>query len=216
LKITLVIIILLSSIVVSCSAKKESQNFEGILESKVTYTSKIDSLSAEDIFEQSIAYDETFIKDGFFKVNSSTDFMNMMLWRHSDTTLYYFNKSSGDTLWYDRTNSHSSKIVEHKVILKADTILNYVCDVLVILNDKDVVISYYYSPELSLDPEFYVNATNSSKYEVMKLIKSLILRMKIESQYGIVDSEAIKITHKKLDDKLFELPDHSVIKEIEY
>ncbi|MFT6921687.1 MAG: hypothetical protein ACJA1C_000684 [Crocinitomicaceae bacterium] len=209
-------IIIISSFIISCTTNEEKQNFEGILESKVTYTSKIDSLSATDLFGQSSAKDVTFIKDGFFKVTSSTDFMSMMLWRHLDTTLYYFNKSSGDTLWFDRTNSHPGSIVEHQIIRNADTILNYVCDALVMINDKDKVLTYYYSPELSLNPEFYLNATNSAKYEVMKLIKSVTLRIKIESSYGIVDSEAVKITHKKLDDKLFDLPTHSVLKKSTY
>jgi ABC-type tungstate transport system permease subunit len=210
------VIIIISSFIAACANKEEKQNFEGVLESKVTYISKIDSLSATELFGQSSAKDVTYVKDGFFKVTSTTDFMSLMLWRHMDTTLYSFNKSSGDTLWFDRTNSHPRSIVEHQIIRNADTILNYVCDALVIINDKDKVLTYYYSPELSLNPEFYLNATNSANYEVMKLIKSVTLRIKIESSYGIVDSEAVKITHTKLDDKLFDIPTHSVLRESVY
>ena len=215
MKITIIIIIILSALL-SCGNIDGNRSFEGILESNVKYTSKIDSLTTEEIFGQSEETNVTYIKDGFYKVNSSTDFMSMMLWRHSDTTLYYFNKSSGDTLWYDRTNSHPSKIIEYKIIQNADTIVNFICNALVILDDKDKVLTYYYSPELALDPEFYINAPNSSQYEIKKLIKSVTLGMKIETSYGIMESEVVKLTHKKLEDKLFELPDYSVMREIKY
>lgn len=200
----------------SCRNRRGYENFEGVLKSKVTYISKIDTLSAQQIYGQDSETNTTYLKDGFFLVNSSTDFMSMMLWRYSDTTLYYFNESSGDTLWFDRTNSHPSKILEYKIIQNADTILDYVCDALIILDNKDKVISYYYSPELPLSPEFYVNASNSSKYEIMKLIQSVTLRMRIESRYGIMESEVVKILHEKLDDELFDLPEYSVLKEVHY
>lgn len=193
-----------------------SQNFEGVIYSTTTYTSKIDTLSADEIFGQSESSEKMYIKDGFYKVNSSTDFMSLMLWRHIDTALYFFNKESEDTLWYDKTYSHPSGIQEYNIIKNVDTILGYPCDALIILDDKFKTITYYFSPELSLDPEFYKHCQNSSIYEVLKLIQSIKLRLVIESHYAIIDSRVQKVIRKKLPKNIFELPKHSFLLKAEY
>lgn len=212
----LALILYCFGILESCGSINVKQNFEGVIYSEVTYTSKIESLSAEQIYGQAKSTDVTYIKDGFYKVNSSTDFMNFMLWRHLDTTLYFTHLSSPDTLWYDYTNSHPSEISEFNIIKNSDTILNYVCDALVVLDSKNRVFTYYYSSEFSLDPEYYKNASNSAKYEIMKLCKSVYLRLKMESSYGIVDTKATRINKVTLKDKTFDIPEYKVLKEVKY
>ncbi len=212
----LLTMLILASFVMSCSDLKNNQNFEGILESKVTYTSKLDGITAQEIFGKSEETDTTYIKDGFIKSNSNNDLISMRLWRYLDTMSYFFYRSSGDTLWFDRTDSYPYEIMESEIIQNADTILNYVCNALIIHNDRNQALTYYYAPELKLDPEYYVNFSNNSKYEIMKLIKSVYLGWKIESVSGIMEGRTIKLTHQKLDDKLFDIPKHKILKENNY
>lgn len=193
-----------------------AQNFEGVILGATTYESKIDSLSAEDLFGQSFSLDETYIKDGFFKVNSSTDFMSMMLWRSVDTTLYWFSKSTGDTLWYDKTYSHPATIEDYYFVEKADSVAGYLCDALVILKENGTISTYYYSPELSLDPEYYRYATNSAKDKVVALIKSVYLKLVIESDYGRIESKALQVKWKELPDEFFALPKYKTLLESKY
>lgn len=193
-----------------------AQNFEGVIYGATTYSSKIDSVGAEDLFGERLSLDETYIKDGFFKVNSSTDFMSMMLWRSKDTALYWFNKSSGDTLWFDRTNSHPAQIRDHYFIEKADSVAGYLCDALVVSMDNGNMLTYYYSPELSLDPEYYRFTTNSAKFQIVQLMKSVYLKLVIESSYGIVVSKALEVEWRELPDSFFDLPEHSQLKELKY
>lgn len=211
IEILLVLLVILIS-----SGPAYSQNFEGILYGATTYTSKVDSLSAEDIFGQDFSLDETWIKDGYFKVNSSTDFMSIMLWRSVDTTLYWFTRSTGDTLWYDRTDSHPSHIEDYYFVQDADSVAGYNCDALVILRENGNILTYYYNPELTLEPEYYRNATNSAKYEILQLIKSPYLRLVIESDYGIIDTRTLKVEQKELPDELFDLPEYKLLKKMEY
>ena len=193
---------------VSCGSFKTNKNFEGIIYSETTFTSKIDSISTIDLYGTDHSFDTTFMKDGFYKAISSTDFMETMLWRHSDTTVYFTHSYSPDTLWYNYTNSHPTELIEYE--------LNYRCDKLVVRNNKGQVNSYYFSSELSLDPEFYKNCSNSATNEVQKLIKGVCLKLKMESANGTMISEATKIIKTKLKKNTFDLPEYKVLKELEY
>jgi hypothetical protein len=193
-----------------------NQNFEGVIHGVTKYVSKIDSVSAEELFGQKISLDVTYIKDGFFKVKSSTDFMRMMLWRSADTTLYWFNKTSEDTLWYDKTYSHPDEFNDHYIVEKVDSVAGYLCDALVIRRDDGGTMTYYYSSKLALDPEYYKGSTNSAKYDVMKKIKSIYLKLVIDTSYGVVESRAMSVEWKKLPDAFFEVPEDAVLKKAIY
>lgn len=211
-KYLFIILLLLTS----CASKRSAKNFEGVIYSTAFYSSKIDSLNATELFGQERSEDVLYIKDGYYKAISTTDFMSYSLWRYDDTLVYFLNAQSKDTLWTDRTDSHPGYISKYEIIKNADTILNYACDALIVENDYGHTLTYYYSTQLSLDPEYYVNVKNSAKYDILKLMKSVYLKLKIESNYGTMESVPTRIEQKKLDDKTFELPKHSVMLEAKY
>lgn len=204
---------LLSIGMYSCSNEVPEEYFEGVLYSDVTYSSKIDTITAQEIFGKEYAKEVLYVKSGFFKLNTSPSAVSMMLWRHTDPKIYFF-KDQKDTLWHMPASQNNSPDFKHFFIHGADTILGHICDALVI-DYGATVLTYYYSPEFNLNPELYSDLTYNSKNKVMQLLKSPTLRLKIESAFGVIDSRVTKIEQKKLTDNVFDIPEHKVLLEHE-
>ncbi|MDD2982925.1 MAG: hypothetical protein PHQ74_06020 [Crocinitomicaceae bacterium] len=207
--------ILLTIIIPLCCFSCSSQDFEGIISYKTTYTSKIDGVSATEIFGQEVAYDTTYFKNGFFLNKSSTDFMNYLLWRSEDKKQYFKNKYSADTIWFDQTDSRPSQIDSFLVQKKAETVGGYDCDLLLVYKN-DRLYKYYYNPDFKLDPSYYQQYTNSSKFEIMKIMKSPYLRLHIISPRDEVDMVCTNLEVTKLSDETFAIPKEGNLIKFEY
>jgi hypothetical protein len=72
--------------------------------------------------------------------------------------------------------------------------------------------TYYYSSMYSLDPEFCKNYTISKKYEIMKIMKSVYLRLEMEYDSLIVNIKAISIKKTQLENDVFNIPRHKILK----
>jgi hypothetical protein len=97
---------------------------------------------------------------------------------------------------------------DYKVSKTAFTekVLGYTCKQLLVRNGNDV-IEYYYTEELPLDPKYCVNHKMSAYDQVAEQTRGIYL-MNVSYVDGIkVTFLARSISQKKVDDKLFELPD---------
>ena len=194
-----------------CSA----DSFEGIVRYETTYKSKVEGVLIEDLLGPPSSIDSIYFKDGYYLQKSTTDYMNYLLWRSEDTTQYFRNKASSDTLWFDKTNSHPTVIDSSTIVKKATTILGYKCHKLSVYRGGSIY-TYYYNPNFYLDPEFYKEYTNSSKHQVMTLMKSPYLRLHIEYPGIEMDMIATDIVIEKLSDSIFELPNKGVRSKYDY
>lgn len=188
-----------------------AQNFEGVISYHTTYESKIEGVTVEEMFGQDSSLDTTFFKDGFYLNKSTTEFMNYQLWRSVDTMQYFKNKSSQDTVWFDKTNSHPSNFDSTHIELNIDTIAGYKCNSLTVYRGNRTY-TYYYNPDFKLDPNHYKQYSNSSKYEIMKLMKAPYLRLTISSPANGLDMIAVNINIKSLSDSIFEIPNGTLSK----
>ncbi len=188
-----------------------SQNFQGMITYQTTYESKVDDITTEEMFGQKESSDTTYIKDGFYLSKSSTDFMNYLLWRSKDTMQYFRNKLSKDTVWYDKTNSHPSNFDSTNIEENVDSILGYHCNKLIVYTGNQTY-EYYYNPDFKLEPKCYSQYLNISKYNIMKIMQSPYLRLKVSSPINSMDMIAVNILIESLSDSIFQIPDGELVK----
>lgn len=120
--------VLLSLILIFHCFYSTAQNFEGFISYETSYNSKSKNISTKEVFGQETSMETTYFKDGYYLQISTSDFMHYLLWRSEDTTQYFKNKSTSDTIWFEKTNSNPSRIDSFFVEKNADTILGYSCD----------------------------------------------------------------------------------------
>ncbi|MGM0479681.1 MAG: hypothetical protein ACQERC_10700 [Bacteroidota bacterium] len=200
--------ILLAGIICLCSC---TQNFEGIISYETTYESKVQGVSAGELFGQKNSKDTTYFKEGVYLHKVNADQMHYLLWRSVDTMQYFKNRSSQDTIWFDKTNSHPSFIDSTRIEKNADTVAGYECDKLIVYRENRVY-TYFYNSDFKLDPHHYREFSNSAKYEVMKLMKSPTLRLKVSSTTGVMDMIAVNVDVTSLPDSIFKVPDGTLVK----
>lgn len=191
-----------------------AQNFEGIISYQTTYKSKVDGVTAKEMFGQETSRDTTYFKDGFYLNKSTTQFMSFQLWRGADTMQYFKNMASQDTIWFDRTDTHPSSFDSTHIVLNADTVAGYLCNQLIVYRGSQTY-TYFYNPDFKLDPSHYRHFSNSSKFEIMKLTRSPYLRLKITSPSNSMDMIAVKVNIESLPDTIFEVPD-GILTKFEY
>ena len=191
-----------------------TQNFEGIISYKTNYESKMEGITAKEMFGQKSSLDTTYFKDGFYLNKSTTEFMSYQLWRSMDTMQYFKNESSQDTIWFDKTNSHPTTFDSARVEVNADKIMGYICNKLIVYRGN-TTYTYYYSTDFKLDPSHYHQFSNGSKFEIIKLMKSPYLRLKISSPSNGLDMIAVKVNITSLTTKVFEVPD-GILTKFEY
>ncbi len=191
---------------------RKNNSFEGVITYENEVISKVDSLSAEEILGEVSTKDILFIKDGFYKLISNSDFLHFMLWRSIDESVYFYHLSDSMVLWHSKTNKISEFQPNFKLKKNVDTILEYPCDELSFIAENGRITKYYFSSQFALEPKFYKNYTHLFKYDIMKLMKSVYLGLTIENDQIISKTRAIKIENIKLEDDIFKVPTNKKIK----
>ncbi|MEI6853632.1 MAG: hypothetical protein WCL06_12345 [Bacteroidota bacterium] len=118
---------------------------------------------------------------------------------------YYFKLFGKDTIFYN-------DCIENKINYRlAKTgfekkVLGYQCKQLLVIGDNDVS-EYYYTEALPVDPAYYTNHKMAAYDQITEQTRSVYL-MNVSSFKGIkITTIARHISQKKLEDKIFELPD---------
>ncbi|WP_397362520.1 hypothetical protein [Olleya sp. R77988] len=188
-----------------------SQEFEGTVTYKMDYTIKSSELDLQELKKLMGTEAKTHFKDGFYLEKTDSDFMSYQLYSPKDTLVYYKNNIKSDTIKYNRVNTKTEEEFTYKIEKNTDTILGYKCDKL-IFKDKYGIKTYYYSSELSLDPEDYKFFLVSNKNKIVSLMKAIYLRLEMTFPAFTVDIIATEVKHTQLKKSLFKLPkDHNLI-----
>lgn len=187
-----------------------SQDFEGIVTYKVTYPINNTNLSEQELKAQMGTDVSTYYKNGYYKEDTNSNFMSYQLFRHKDTLVYYKNNIKSDTLFFHRTDAKTDDTFSYDIEKKTDTILGFICDKLSI-KDQYGTKTYYYSSELSLDPNYYKNFTVLNKDKIVKLMQAVYLRLEMSYPALSVDIIATDVKRKKLKTSTFNIPQHQVL-----
>ena len=191
------------------------QDFEGIIHYEMTYHSKSAEFSVEDLEKGGGKYVKSYIKNGYYKELTKSSFMSYQLFRHDHKAMYFKHGMEDDTLYHESTLAKTSNEFSYELYEGTDSILNVLCDKLVV-KDKYGTKTYYYSSHYSLNPDYYKNYTLSNKYEILKIMKSIYLRLVMEFEHFVVDITAKTIERKDLKKDTFELPEYKVMAKSEY
>lgn len=205
-------IILLITILVFNMTSIFSQDFEGIIEYEINFMPKSTDYSIEFMEKELGKKATTYIKNGFYKELTNSKFMSYQLFRYDKDKIYYKHDISGDTLFFSSTIEKKPYKFEYKIEKKADTVLNIICDRLTYTDNYGTKI-YYYSSEYSLNPKYYKNFTINNKYEILKLMKSVYLKLVMEYDFFNIEIIATDIKRKKLENETFKIPEGKVLTE---
>lgn len=85
-------------------------------------------------------------------------------------------------------------------------ILGYKCDALVV-NTKTGKAKYYFSKKIEVDPKSYDNHQYGNWALVIEQIKSLPIKIEIETPQFILVSVATEVKEMELEDSFFDLPE---------
>ena len=209
MKKTIILSILIAFYFSSCA-----QNFEGIITYENKYTVQDENIDIEQLYKQYGKTNTTYYKDGYFLDLCDSDFMSYHLYRNDKKSRYFTNKNAIDTLYKISTNSKPKTELKYDLKLNADTILNYVCDKLIVYNENGSKTSFYFSSKIKLDQNLYSDFSENHKNEIVNIMKSYYLRMTYENNGFIADMIATNIEEIKLRDDIFEIPKDKYLKEI--
>ena len=200
--------LILSVITMTLSA----QDFEGIVTYTCEYPINKTALTDEELKKELGTDVTTYFKNGYYKEHTNSRFLSYQLFRHNDSMVYYKNNSKSDTLFYSKVNSKKKEVFSYQIEKRTDTILGYICDKLIV-NDGYGTKTYYYSSELSLDPEYYKNFTIGNKYAITKLMKAIYLKLEMTYEAITVSLVATEVKWQKLEQSVFEIPKHDYLLE---
>jgi len=208
-KLQIILIFLISNITFS-------QDFEGIIEYENSY-SKINEenpINLKDL-ENFLGIKSTFItKEGFYKQISEGKYMSFQIYNPSESRLYYKDLIESDSLFIKDLTKFDNTEFEYEIKKNADTILNHICDKLIYKKqDQNIEEHYYFTTKYKQNPEYFKNFTFGNKNKLSELMKSVYLRYDVFFNGIIISSVATEIKEQKIEDKEFEIPKNSILKE---
>ena len=214
----LISIIFFASLFLNCASTTRGNDaskkeFEGIILYKVIAESKTKNISTANLQK---LYGDTmvmFIKSGKYKMSYSGLRVKDILYL-SETNNEYTIFHNIDTLYVSSCANDPRPLTSFKESDEEEWILNRKCKKIVTIvgTDEDdtwgsVQNSYWYDPEIYLDPAPYMNRKISHVHLYYEAAKSPWLKYKFEGTSFNLSYTAISLEVKTLKKSLFELPD---------
>ncbi|WP_298903922.1 hypothetical protein [uncultured Psychroserpens sp.] len=196
-----------SFIVCLMTLTMHAQDFEGVITYKSEYPINKTALSNDELKKELGTDVTTYFKNGYYKELTNSRFISYQLFRHNDSMVYYKHNIKSDSLFYSKVNTDKKETFSYKIEKRTDTILGYICDKLIVEGGYGTK-TYYYTSELSLNPEYYKNFTIGNKYDIMKLMKAIYLKLEMTYDAISVRVVATEVKKQKLENSVFDIPKH--------
>lgn len=181
-----------------------AQNFEGEIIYKNSYSSKISTISDQQLNGMLGNITEYYIKGGNYKTVTNGTFLQWQLYINKDNKLY--NKFAiAETLLWNDCSKNPTEVVKTEIKKGVLSILGYVCDE-VTLTCKNGLQKYYFSSKLKVNAKAFANHNFYNLNTYLALAHAVPLKTVIEIDQFTLENEATEIKQMKLDDKFFELP----------
>ena len=201
-------------LIIACSSISKKNNpiyFEGKIEYKTSFISKVDNLDTS-ILHKLLGYTSTFyIKEGNYK--QIYDMADLLEETHlKDDNKVFMKKNNTDTLfWYDCSKA-GGKILKYEINQNKEMVLGIECNELITYYDNNKIESFYYNSDtLKVNPEWYKNFNYLNKNFTTEKMGSLFLKCKIEYPQCIAIITASSIYPQKLDNQFFQIPNNSIL-----
>ena len=135
------------------------------------------------------------------------------IYKTNENKIYTKNKKG--KLYSNDANLNKDSITNITINKSALKVLGFDCDELIIESPGSIQ-KYYYSSKLSIDPMFYKNHDYGNLNTITSITKSIPLKTLfiIENQGLILESIAIKINSRKIEDEIFLIPNDIELQEV--
>ena len=206
-------IIILGLVMSSCSTNsqtKETKYFEGNMKFKNEYSIKTDKVTPEYLDKIFGKTADLYFKEGNYLEIYDGGFMLEQLYRKADNR-NYIKKNQSDSLFWYSCATPGQKMVKYEINPNKETILGILCDEYITYYDNKKVTFYYNKDTLKINPEWYYPFTLTNKNVNTSRMKSAYLKFKIEYADFLFTVTATSITHKKIDDKIFDLKPNAIL-----
>lgn len=198
-------VLLLSVLTLVVLTGIKAQGFEGKIAYQNAYTSKIPNATSEQFTAMMGSTQEYFIKGDSYKSVMNGSYSQWQLYVPSENRLYS-KLAVSDTLMWSDGNSNPDESVKYEIQKSEVEILGYKCDALVV-QTKTGKTTYYFSKKIKVDPKLYENHQYGNWALVIGQIKSLPLKIEMETPQFTLVSEAIEVQEMELEDSFFDLPE---------
>jgi len=180
-----------------------SQNFEGEMILKNTFTSKIPALTNERLEALIGNKQEYFIKDGDYKSLANGKIITMQLYDKQSNKIYN-KRPNSDTLYWFNASVNTDNVTGYEIKKNAETVLGYPCDAL-ILTTKSGTMTLYYSTKFKLDSSDYKNHQYGNWAFFTARSGALPLKTIIENAQFKMESVVTEIKPMKLETSFFRI-----------
>ncbi len=191
-----------------------AQNFEGTIVYQNIYKSKLPGVPDAQFSAMMGTTQEYSIKDGNYRSSMSGTLVKWQLYVNKDNKLYTKMANMSSILWNDGATNTDS-ILSSQINKNALEILGQMCDEL-ILTCNSGVQKFYFSNNLKVDAARYAKHKFVNWNEVLAKTNSIPLKIIMTTPQFSIESTAIEIIPKKLDDSLFQLPPDSKLEKSPY
>lgn len=208
-----ILLLLLSNLY--CTDGKEVANqtyFEGSITYKGDFVKKTDKYDSTTLALIAGLTTTLFVKDGKYLTVVESGITTQLLYRKDENT-FYRQRFNSDTVYYTRANQPGQKILRFTKTPKVERILGIDCDELKVYYENKTVTYYYNSDTLRSNPDWFKNTTGYNENFYSQEMKAVNLKSVIEYKDFIVTQTATEIKSRKLDNKLFDIPEKPMIED---
>ena len=189
-----------------------SQNFEGEIIYKNECKSNKIGWKIEYCQMITDSIENYYYKNGNYKYSVPNN-QTWTIYKKNENKIY--TKTKKGIIYSNDANSNNDSITKITVNKKALQALGIICDELII-KSLGVIQKYYFSSKLSIDPKFYNNHKYGNLNKITSITKSIPLKTLfiIENQGLTLESTAIKINFRKIEDDFFLIPKGIELQEV--
>jgi len=210
------ILILLFLLQAHLFSQKPIIEFEGVIKYNHKVIAKETNYNVEYDYSGIGKNSEYYYKDGNYRfINHDCYFLSDIFRSEEQNNYLLLNKT--DTVFVVNTKIADIEIVDFELKKSVDTILGYVCDVL-ILKLKPVETGtpnpyrrYYFTKDLSINPEHFRNCKGNGYEFIFEKTKALPLRIEFEWPSKLIVWEAYEVKKQKVKDDIFEKQNNWVL-----
>lgn len=207
------IFLLQCSFFIGCS----SQSFEGMIVYENSYKSKVDSISDENLMSMYGLNLSQFInKDGDYVGLYRGNYLGLQLFLKKENRLYT-QLNTTEIVYYQDSRISNDSILSYNIILNADTVYGYLCNMLeleTVLGEKR---QYYYSPnKFWIDASLYDDHKLGNYAFIISKIHSLPLKIVVNNSVFTITSTVNNIVEGEIKKKsIFTVPEGVIIEPLE-
>lgn len=193
-------------LIFSCQSQ---ENFEGVINYRITYTSYDSTLTIDDLKQSYGKSAKFYSKNGNTKWVLSDSYYRSVTYLINKNVIYYLTDS--DTIKYEEAKDSYEKIIEFKILEEKENILNHKCNILRIKSQIteegygyiNRVRLFYFNPKFKLNPSWFLDYNVNNLNEIYSKTGSFPLKIVDEFEFFKIEYEATDIKSKTINNEVF-------------